>query len=98
MRAAILSIACVVGLGLSAGSAKAGGFDVIVKFGPSYYPYYPVVKPVYVTPSIYGPSYYPYYPSIYTPSPIVVAPVYRWGTYVPSYPTFPHHHHHHHKK
>jgi hypothetical protein len=105
MRTAILSIACVVGLALTSGSAKAGGFDVVVKFGPSYgYGYYPLVKPLYVTPSIYSPTYYPYYPSLYTPSlyvpkPVVVTPVYPFGGYgFSKYPTFPHHHHHKHKK
>jgi hypothetical protein len=84
---------------MTGGSAKAGGFDLIVKFGPTYYPYYPVVStyPVY-PPAIYTPSYYPYYPSLYVPKPIVVAPVYRVGGFgYPTYPAFPPHHHHHHK-
>ena len=96
MRTAILSVACVVGLALSSGSAKAGGFDVIVKFGPSYYPYYPVVTayPVY-PPPIYTPTYYPYYPPLYVTTPIVVAPVYPLGGYGYSkYPAYPHHHSH----
>jgi hypothetical protein len=87
-------------MALTSSSAKAGGFDVVVKFGPTYYPYYPLVKPVYVTPTIYTPAYYPYYPSLYVPRPIVVTPVYGYSGFgFSKYPTFPHHHHHHkHKK
>jgi hypothetical protein len=57
MKAAFLSLACVAGLALTADSAKAGGFDVLVKF-PSYGP---------VIRTYYPPVYTPYYPSTYTP-------------------------------
>lgn len=103
MRTLILGLACVAGLALTSGSAKAGGFDVVVKFGYPYYStYYPYsVYPSY--PSIYSPTYVPYYPSIYTPRPIVVAPVIRYPSFYPTFPNHGHHHnhnhgHHHHRR
>jgi hypothetical protein len=95
MKAAILSIACVAGLGLSATSAKAGSFDVVVKFPRWGYVY---ADPYY--PSVYAP-YYP--PTVITPAPIVVGPRIvvpvggypRIPAYYPVVPRYPYGHRHH---
>src|SRR5262245_51612810 len=98
MRTAILSIACVVGLGFSAGSAKAGGFDIVVKFPSWGYTYVSPYASYYSYPSIYAP-YYP--PTVIQTAPIIVArptyvPYYSpVRTYYPPVTTFPSGHHHH---
>lgn len=98
MRTAILGIACVVGLGLSAGSAKAGGFDIFVKFPSWGYTYVSPYPTYYSYPSIYTPYYRT--PVIQTAPIIVGRP-----TYVPYYPpvrTYPivpaHYGHQHHRR
>jgi hypothetical protein len=94
VRAALLSIACVAGLSVTASEASAADFSI------SLYRPAPVVvvrsAPVYYTPpvTIY-PSYYPsYYPIYVTPRPS-----YGWGNWsnYPVYPAHGHDHHHHHR-
>ncbi len=89
MRATLLSIACLAGLGLSATSAKAGTFDIVVRFPswgytyvspyPAYYPpiYAPLYQPVIQTPIIVAPrTYFPGvgYPGYYRHHPLPVIP------------------------
>lgn len=95
MRAAILSITCVVGLGLSASSAKAGTFDIVVKF-PSWGFTYVSPYPSYYYPPVYAP-YYP--PPVIAPAPVVVVrptyiPIGGFGyTRYPVYDPYWHRHH-----
>lgn len=95
MRAAILTIACVAALGLSANSAKAGVFDVVIKFPSWGYVY---VDPYYGYYSSIYPPFYP--PTVITPTPIVVVPrtyvpVITYPRYYPAVPSYPHVHRHH---
>jgi hypothetical protein len=95
MRAAFLSIACLVGLGLSAGASKAGTFDIVVKF-PSWGYTYVSPYPTYY----YPPAYVPYYPpTVIAPAPIIVTrpayvPVIGIGhSRYPGYDPYWHRHH-----